>query len=148
MKTSNTLFILVLFLLLLNTGLLIAHFLSTPDKNTDNKDFDKSWVAEELGLSTEQESQHVKMRNAYFEELGVLNDSIRTIRSRFMAQTAYSELTDSMSRMWTDSINHWHRRADELAFRHTRNVRAILNEKQKPLWDSIVQVILRRQRKD
>lgn len=148
MKTNHTLFILFLFLLLLNTGLLIAHFWWTPAKYPQKKDYNTSWISEELGLSAEQESQHLNMRNAYFEKLSELNDSIRTVRSRFIAQTAYADLTDSMSRMWTDSINHWHRRADELAFRHTRNVRAILNEKQKPLWDSIVQVILLRQKKD
>lgn len=148
MKTNKILFILVIFLLLLNTGLLIAHFWRTPAEHAHGKDIDKSWVAQELGLSAAQESQHVKMRKDYFDELSVLNDSLRNIRARFMAQSAYSELTDSISRMWTDSINRWHRRADELAFRHTRSVREILNEKQKPIWDSLVQVILRRHRED
>lgn len=148
MKREQLFFILVIVLILINTGLLINHYFFSAHEKKHELGIDRSWIVTAVGLTNDQEKKHIQMLKAYFGELRVLNDSIRAIRARFVALSAEQDLTDSLSQVWADSINRWHRRADELAFQHTRRVRSILEEKQKPLWDSIVQVIMLRQRED
>ena len=148
MKREQLFFVIVIVLILVNTGLLLHHYFFSSHAIKHEHGIDRSWIVTEVGLTKAQEEKHIQMRKAYFGELRVLNDSIRAIRARFVALSADQELTDSLSQVWTDSINRWHRRADELAFQHTRRVRTNLEENQKPLWDSIVQVIMLRQRED
>ncbi|MBM3432926.1 MAG: hypothetical protein FJX92_08020 [Bacteroidetes bacterium] len=148
MQRNQIFFIVVIVLILINTGLLLNHYFFSPYEKRHEHGNDRSWIVTEVGLTKEQEEKHIELRKAYFKELGILNDSIRCIRARFVAQSATAALTDSLSQFWSDSINRWHRWADELAFQHTCNVRKILQEKQKPLWDSMVQVIMLRKRED
>ncbi len=148
MKREQLFFIIVIVLILINTGLLLNHYFFSAHEKKHEHGIDRSWIVKGVGLTNDQEKKHIQMRKAYFGELRVLNDSIRAIRARFVALSAEQDLTDSLSQVWADSINRWHRRAVELAFQHTRRVRAILEEKQKPLWDSIVQVIMLGQRED
>ncbi len=103
-----------------------------------------SWLDKNLGLTDEQEQKHVKMRNAYFSDLKGINDTLRLLKARFVSQAAQLELSDSLMSVWSDSINNWNGKADELTYRHVRNVRSILDPKQQPVWDSLIQVVMLR----
>ncbi len=148
MKYNRTLLILVILLVVLNISLIYVHFFQTPHehKHKHGNELNRSWLDNELQLTPEQELEHVSMRKDYFDKLGVLNDTLRCIKARFMAQAAQFELSDNLSALWTDSINRWHRRADELTYQHVRNVRAILNPEQQTGWDSLVQVVMMKSR--
>ena len=148
MNYNRIFLILVILLVALNTGLIYLHFFQTPHKHKHkhSNESNRSWLDHELQLTPEQEDEHISMRKDYFEKLGILNDSLRYIKARFVAQAAQFELSDSLSALWTDSINHWHRRADELTYQHVRNVRAILKPEQQTRWDSLVQVVMMKSR--
>lgn len=137
MERSRILLMLVVGLVLINIGLGYVCFFSNSKRPDDGGRSMHSWLDKGLGLTDEQEAQHVRLRSTYFDELKILNDSIRQIKARFIAHSANGDLSDSLATMWTDSINRWHRRADVLTFTHVRAVRNILEEKQKPLLSTL-----------
>ena len=142
MNRTRILLVLVITLVAMNVGLIYVHFFKNDGVGKGERDNLRSWLTRNLELSKEQESKHVTLRNAYFDELKTMNDSLRQIKARFVSYSANYELSDSMSTLWTDSINRWHARADLLTYRHVRNVRTILTPKQLPIWDSLMQVVM------
>lgn len=148
MNRNQLLLGLVIVLALFNVVLFYKYYFETRPGAANSDKSMHSWLDKTLELTDSQEVQHVKIRNAYFEQLRTMNDSIKQIKSRYVAQAAQFDLTDSLSTYWNDSINRWYRRANELTYRHMRNVRTILTDVQKPKWDSLMQiVILRKDRK-
>lgn len=144
MRKFNLLFLTVVLLVVINLGLVYLCFFNGVKKEVKESDTLHSWLDKNLGLTDQQELLHVGLRNAYFKNLRVMNDTIQSIKARFVAHTASSELSDSLGNFWTDSINRWHRRADELTYRHVLAVRNILEPKQQPILDSLIQVIMLR----
>lgn len=142
MKKLTPLHLLILLLVVINLGLCYLYFFKNNRTMKKHDDAMHSWLDKNLGLTDQQESLHVKMRTRYFSDLRVINDSIRTIKARFVAQSAQYDLSDSLTSYWADSINRWQRRADELTFRHVRAVRNILEPKQQPILDSLIQVMM------
>lgn len=142
MKKFTPLHFLIILLVAINLGLCYLYFFKNKRTGRDRGEAMHSWLDKNLGLTDQQESLHVKLRNSYFSDLRVINDSIRNIKARFVAQSAKYDLTDSLTTYWADSINLWQRRADELTFRHVRAVRNILEPKQQPILDSLIQVMM------
>jgi hypothetical protein len=148
MQRSRVLILLVLLLAVLNGVLIYLHFFTNRSGGRDRGDSMHSWLDKNLGLTEEQERLHLKMRGTYFSELKSINDTLKLLKARFVSQSAQLDLTDSLATVWTDSISSWNRKADVLTYRHVRNVRSILDPKQQPVWDSLIQVLmLRRDRK-
>ena len=148
MSSKRILTALVAVLVLINIGLVYLHFF-VPHHHKGRDVSNESWLDRSLNLTDSQIVKHVALRRAYFKELEVFNDSIKQIKSRFIAVTATQGLSDSLSTFWTDSINRWHRRADERTYQHVCNVRNILTPEQQPIFDSLIQLtILRRHRED
>lgn len=147
MKCKRLFIILVTILVLVNIGLVYLHFFSSGHHHRENSQH--SWLARSLDLTEEQSTQHVRMRKQYFDDLRVINDSIQQIKARFIAFTAQQDLNDSLSDLWTDSINRWHRRADERTFNYVRALRQILRPNQQGPFDSLFRLtIIRRHRDD
>lgn len=140
MNRNRILMALVITLVALNIGLIYIHFFKEERRNGSERL--RSWLSSNLQLNKLQEERHISMRKKYFKDLGVLNDSLRHIKARFVSNASALDLTDSLSSMWTDSINHWHRRADVLTYQYIREVRAMLTSKQQPIWDSLMQVVM------
>ena len=148
MKRNNILILLVLSLAVLNGVLVYLHFFESHHHSRSGEDSMHSWLDKNLGLTDAQEQKHVKMRNAYFAELKVINDTLKQVKARFVSQSAQLDLSDSLAGIWNDSINRWNSKADQLTYQHVRNVRSILDPKQQPIWDSLIQVVmLRKSRK-
>ena len=148
MKKLTPLHFLIIVLILINLGLCYLYFFNEKQSRKGGDDSMHSWLDKNLGLTDQQESLHVKLRNTYFSDLKVINDSIRVIKARFVFQTSKQELSDSLATYWTDSINRWHRRADELTFSHVRAVRNILESKQQPILDFLVQILMLRKSRE
>ena len=148
MQRNNILIILVLLLAVLNGVLIYFYFFASNRSSRSGGDSMHSWLDKNLGLTDAQEQKHVKMRNAYFAELKVINDTLKHLKARFVSQSAQLDLSDSLATVWNDSINHWNSKADQLTYQHVRNVRSILDPKQQPIWDSLIQIVmLRKSRK-
>lgn len=149
MNCRKLLYVLLVFLVVINIGLVYLHFFSDRRHHHHDHDSSTSWLTKSLNLTEEQSAQHVKMRKQYFSDLRILNDSIKQIKARFIALTAKQDLSDSLLYYWTDSINRWHRRADERSFNYIRAARGIMQPNQQPDFDSLIRLtIIRRHRDD
>jgi hypothetical protein len=148
MKQNKIFLLLVVLLAVLNIGLVYLHFFSGRHKHARGDDAMHSWLDRNLHMTDQQESLHVGMRKKYFDELRVINDTLKHLKARFVYLSSEQELTDSLADLWTDSINRWNRRADELTFRHVRKVRAMLEPNQKPILDSLIQIVMLGKRRD
>lgn len=149
MNCKILMYVILVVMVVINIGLVYLHFFSPPHHHQHDHDSSSSWLSNSLNLTEEQSAQHVKMRKEYFGDLRILNDSIKQIKARFIALTAKQELSDSLLYYWTDSINRWHRRADELSFKYVRTLRGIMQPNQQPDFDSLIRLtIIRRHRDD
>jgi len=148
MKKLTPLSLLILLLVAINLGLCYLYFFKPNHSRKKGNDSMHSWLDKNVGMTAQQESLHVKLRTTYFSDLRAINDSIRVIKARFISRSAENDFSDSLSTYWTDSINRWQRRADELTFRHVRAVRNILEPKQQPILDSLIQVLMLRKNKE
>lgn len=148
MKKPTPLHLMITLLVAINLGLCYLYFFGERRSKKRGDDSMHSWLDKNLGLTDQQESLHVKLRNTYFYDLRVINDTIRQIKARFVSHSAQQALTDSLATYWTDSINRWHRVADELTFNHVRAVRNILDSNQQPILDSLIQVLMLRKSRE
>jgi hypothetical protein len=144
MKKPELVYLLILVLAIINLGLIYVQFFKNSSSSVNGADRTHDWLDKNLALTDRQESLHVQLRNTYFNNLRVINDTIALIKARFVAQSSQYDLSDSSAAYWTDSINRWQRKADALTYRHVRAFRNMLEPEQQPLLDSLVQVMMLR----
>ena len=142
MKNIKLIHILILILVIINLALGYLYFFKGSSHNHGRGDSMHSWLDKNLELTDQQETLHVKMRNQYFTDLRRVNDTIRLIKARFVANSSRFDLSDSMMHYWNDSINRWQSRGDALTYEHVRSLRRILTPSQQPILDSLIQVLM------
>jgi len=141
----------VLFLLLLNTGLVI--FL-VADKNRTHTSSAHirpdlaAQMAKELKMSDVQRQQHLSFRENYYKETRPLYDSIRKLRVVLFSAVRHTEQADSLLSECNGKINRLQNSINRLTVAYLQRVRSILDTAQQKDFDHFILRMMQRSRRD
>ena len=144
MKT-NKLLILVTAVLLI-TNLVMAYFLWTNKKDRghsrERKQERGDWIVRELKLDDNQKEEHKKLRDAHFNSMKPVFDSISASRRILYEQIKNANADDSIVNFYSGRIGRYHSEITRLTFDHFREMRSILRPEQQVKLDSLMQKVV------
>lgn len=138
---SPTLLRLVVVLLLSN--LVLAAFLFFRGKKTVERAYKsneqiEAEVKKELGLSAEQAAKFKALLSAHRDTLKILGAEWREAKEEYYSLLKDSVLNDSLLTARVDHIAYRQIAMDKKMFSHFKEVRSMLDDRQRPLYDSMV----------
>ena len=141
--TNNKWFLFLLgFLFLANIALLLSFFVfgerSGPYKDSRSGRQDSGYLSKELLLSKEQNDAFSKMKEDHFKTMKPLWAEIRQTKDSLFRQMNNPNLDDSTISAFTDRIAAKNKMADELMFRHFRELRKLCTPEQQQKFDTLI----------
>ena len=153
MKTSvnKILTVAVILLLLVNIATII--FIAKgkrPEGPRRSRGNPFEMMDKELNLSEQQRAEVKKLRDAHFETMRPLSDSIRAAKSSFFNLVKEPDVSDSTLNAYSRRISDIQSYIDKLTFAHLQRVRKLFNAEQQKKYDEFVQKMIQRsgRRKD
>jgi periplasmic protein CpxP/Spy len=147
--TKNKWFLFLLgFLFLANIALLLSFFVfgerSGSYKDTRNSQPGSGYLSKELLLSKEQDSAFAKMKEEHFKTMKPLWAEIRQTKDSLFRQMNNPNLDDTAISAFTERIAAKNKVADELMFRHFRELRKLCTPEQQQKLDTLIPQMLNR----
>lgn len=141
--TKNKWFLLLLgFLFIANIALLLSFFVfgerSDADKNSRSNQSGQGYLSRELALTKEQDVAFNKMKEEHFKTMKPLWSDIRKTKDSFFRQMSNPAMDDSAIADYTERIAQKNKLADELMFRHFRELRKLCTPEQQQKFDTII----------
>ncbi len=141
--TKNKWFLFLLgFLFLANIALLLSFFVfgerSGSYKDAHSGQTGSGYLSKELLLSKEQDSAFSKMKEEHFKTMKPLWAEIRQTKDSLFRQMNNPNLDDSAISAFTDRIAAKNKIADELMFRHFRELRKLCTPEQQQKFDTLI----------
>ena len=128
-------------LIALNITLIVILILGRPENRPGGGDPGK-FIVGELKLTTEQESEFNKLRNAHHDSIMKLQDEGRKLsKSLFegLKTTSAEKITDSISAKIAEN----QKRIEMVTYRHFEEVKKICSAEQKLIFDDIIMDVIR-----
>lgn len=152
MRSNKILAIAVVVLLLSNIAL-IAFVLKGKEKRTTGPFGGKdpfTVMVEELKMTDQQQTEYKQLREQHFQKVKPLFDSMRAAKSSLYAliKEDDSKVNHSLLNIYSNKIGERQSELDRLMFEHFRNVRKLFTAEQQPKFDSLVQRMMQRGKKD
>jgi hypothetical protein len=141
----------VLLLLIINTSLVVFLVVGRKEKNggtTRNRQDNFELMAKELNLQEAQKAQHKLLREEHFNNVKPYYDSIRVAKMALYARVPDSTVTNEDFVNYDAKVINWQSKINKLTFEHFRKVRSMLQPDQQPQFDSFVQKMVLRNRRD
>jgi Spy/CpxP family protein refolding chaperone len=141
--TKNKWFLFLLgFLFLANIALLLSFFVfgerSGSFKDTRSSQQGSGYLSKELQLSKAQDSAFSKMKEEHFKTMKPLWTEIKQTKDSLFRQMNNPNLDDSAISAFTDRIAAKNKIADELMFRHFRELRKLCTPEQQQKFDTLI----------
>ncbi|PWT99599.1 MAG: hypothetical protein C5B52_10265 [Bacteroidetes bacterium] len=146
---GRALLLITAILFLANIALLIFCFwMKEPAKKNQAAERPGRTVAtfleKEIGFSPDQMKQFDQMHEAHRAKMHPLFDSLRGAKQRFYQLLNDSTASDSLLQNYTTLIGQRQQIVDREIFFHFRKIRNLCTPAQLPLYDSLVQGLLRK----
>lgn len=153
MKNSpnKILIIVAAFLLLTNIGLVVFMLLGKDghDGKRGGRGGDPfEMMSKELSLTEQQQKDLKQRKEEFFKNNKPLFDSLRGAKAAFFALIKDPNTSDSLIDVYNHRISERQEAIDKLTFSHFKRVRASLTPEQQPKFDTFVQKMMQRNRKD
>ena len=148
MKSSSVkiLTVAVVLLLLTNIALVFFMFFRHP-KGPDRRRKDPSeMMVKEMNMTADQQKQFREMKDAHFQSLKPLFDSIRNEKAALIDLLKAQDVSDSLFSAYNKGIQEKQARIDRLTFEHFRKVRALFTPEQQPKFDEFLKKMMARRR--
>jgi periplasmic protein CpxP/Spy len=147
--TKNKWFLFLLgFLFLANIALLLSFFVfgerSDGDKNKGNTSNTKGYLSKELQLTKEQDAEFNQMKEEHFRNMKPLWSEIRQTKDSLFRQMNNPAFDDSAIAAFTSRIATKNKKADEMMFRHFRELRKLCTPEQQQKFDTLIPQMLNR----
>lgn len=147
--TRNKWFLFLLgFLFLANIALLLSFFVfgerSGEEKSIRSVQSNKGYLAKELQLTKEQDAEFNKMKEEHFKKMKPLWEEIRKTKDSLFRQMNNPAMDDSAISAYTERIAAKNKLADEMMFRHFRELRKHCTPEQQQKFDTLVPQMLTR----
>lgn len=149
--SPKTLTLVVLLLLLLNTGLVVFLVWGTKELRTPFKPGrpdNLEWMAKELKLSPAQKEKHKQLREEHFGKVKLYYDSLRQVKTALYTRVADSTIAEQDFVNYDAKVAHWQSIINRMTFEHFKQVRALLQPEQQANFDQFVQKMMQRSRRD
>ena len=144
MKTNRILIVVTIALVLVN--LVMAYFLWNNKRGRgherERKQERGDWMVKELNLDDNQKEEHKKIRDAHFNSMKPVFDSITQARRNLYSQINAGEVNDSVITVYSEQIGNYHAQVTRLTFDHFRQMRSILRPEQQQKLDTLMQRIV------
>ncbi|MBM3415423.1 MAG: periplasmic heavy metal sensor [Bacteroidetes bacterium] len=150
MKNNKLLTIAVIALLLSNIGL-VAFMLTGKSSKGDRRHGRREpfeMMVKELNMTEQQQKEYKQMKEEHMKNVRPLFDSVRAAKSAFFTLIKDSTATDSLIHVYSRRISEKQAALDKITFTHFRNVRKLFTAEQQPGFDSFMQKMMQRGRRD
>jgi len=151
MKNNKILTIAVIVLLLSNIAL-VAFMLTDKNKKGDKRQGGRrepyEMMVKELGMTEQQQKDYKQMKEEHMKNVKPLFDSVRAAKSAFFALTKDSNANDSMITFYSLRVAEKQVELDRVTFDHFRRVRKLFTAEQQPKFDTFMQKMMQRGRRD
>lgn len=148
MNNTRILSIAVALLLLVNIALVI--FMVKGRKKASHKEGRDPFamMVKELDMSEQQQTDYKAQKEEHFKVIRPLFDSLRSAKTAFFALTKEANVSDSLVNAYSLRITERQSEIDKLTFAHFKRVRGLFTPEQQPKFDTFVQKMMQRGRKD
>jgi Spy/CpxP family protein refolding chaperone len=102
------------------------------------------WFAEQLKLDSNQKKQHKELRDAHFESMKPLFDSISSCKTSLYNSIKESSGNDSIVNSYSNKIAELNKEITIKTYNHFKQVRTLLNAEQQTKYDELVQKMMSR----
>jgi protein CpxP len=153
MKNNNKILtIAVVLLLLTNIGLVAFMMLGGKGKKAGDKRQGNrepfAMMVKELGMTEQQQKDYRQLKEAHFKSVRPLFDSIRAAKTAFYSLIKGGSVSDSVLNEYTAGISAKQAALERETFEHFRQVRNIFTSEQQPKYDSFLQKMMQRGKRD
>lgn len=151
MKNTRILSIAVVLLLLTNI-VLIAFMLTDKKREGGKRPPDRTepsaLMVKELNMTEQQQKDYKQLKEEHFKNVKPLFDSVKAAKSAFFALVKKADVTDSLVAALSNQVCAKQAELDKVTLAHFRQVRNIFTTEQQPKFDSLVQKMMQRGKKD
>ncbi|MFM7646007.1 MAG: hypothetical protein ACKO41_04755 [Sphingomonadales bacterium] len=144
--------VLVVLLLLVNSGLVIYLFMERTQSQhrhtTAHRDDAFERMASTLGYSDAQKEQHRTLRTAHSSRVRSLYDSVRYAKVLLYSRNSIVEESDSVFINYMTKMSQWQTSINQLNYAYYKEVRRLLRPEQQPRYDSMLVKMIERGRRD
>ena len=105
-------------------------------------------MAKELNMSEQQKKDHKQLKEEHFKNIKPLFDSVRAAKIAYYSLMKDSSVSDSTLNIYSHRISEKQSTIDKLTFSHFRRIRNLFTVEQKPRFDTFIQKMMLRGRKD
>lgn len=149
LHNNKALIVIIIILLLVNITL-VAFFIGTkppPRKESRNDNNNKERLSvflKDIGFDQQQLSQFDSLRKEHWSTIKPLFKGMNASKDRFYQHLSDSVINEAELNIITDSIGLRQKDMDRQVFNYFRSIRGLCTEGQKPVYDSLIQNVVRR----
>lgn len=144
MKKNTILYILLIFLVVVNAFFLFNYLGETNQRSTKEPQKDRDFIVNELGFNESQLAQFRENSKDHHESMMNLSDDIKNLKdelfSNLTGDVVKDEIIDSLASLICDK----EKQKDKEVFSHFKMIQELSNEKQKEKFKTIIMDALRR----
>jgi len=142
MKKNIVLYVLLVFLIVVNGIFLFLFLNKSPRKGQNPEDF----IIKELKFDKDQLNNFKQLSGEHHKKMRDLSKDIRELKDELFTKIRDTQVSDKTIDSITNLISNKEQIKDKLVFYHFRVLRAICNDKQKKRFDKIIKDGLHRGR--
>jgi len=148
-STNKILTIAVVLLLLINVALVIF-MMKGRNKGTDKNEKPDPFamMVKELNMSDQQQKEYKAQKEEHLKNMKPMFDSVRAAKTAFYALLKDSTVNDSILAVYGQKISERQSAIDKMTFAHFKRVRTLFTPEQQPKFDSFIQKMMQRNRRD
>ena len=148
MNNNRILTIAVVLLLITNIALVIFMVKGRKGQGKREGRDPFAMMVKELDMSEQQQTDYKAQKEEHFKVIRPLFDSLRSAKTAFFALTKEANVSDSMVNAYSQRISVRQAEIDKLTFAHFKRVRGLFTPEQQPKFDTFVQKMMQRGKRD
>ncbi|WP_111683923.1 Spy/CpxP family protein refolding chaperone [Winogradskyella tangerina] len=138
MKKQLPLYILILFLIIVNGFFLINHFGISDDGDFKGPKGPNNFISKRLDFNAEQTQQFEELEQKHRKTMRGISNEIRSSKEALFDQISNVEASDSKIDSITSVIGEFEKNKDLEVFRHFKAIYNICDDSQKAKFNSLV----------
>lgn len=144
MKKNLPLYILLLFLIVVN-GFFLFNYLGRPNFEKDNQSKDPaSFLTQQLGFSEAQIKEIELINKKQHQNMMAISSDVRRLKDELFNKLSHETVNESDVDAITTLIGEKQKEMDKMAFYHFRSIQEICNDTQKEKFKKIIKDALHR----
>ena len=152
MKNSTTRILTIAVVLLLLANIALVIFMVKGKKRSPGKRSGRGepfeMMVKEMNMTEEQQKEFKALKEEHFKNVRPLFDSVRAAKTAFFGLVKEPNVSDSLLNAYDQRVIDHQIKLDKLTFEHFRRVRNLFTAEQQPKFDSIIQKMMQRGRRD